>query len=157
MGNALSTTFGSSSGTVGRNMYVPIYLYMPLPTTIDDSIYRNVPTKETFKAYYKQSGNQWVLKSQVPLAQRGQFWKMLEDAGLDASNADFKAGRKLSPVTLEFALGPVNRNRVELIDVRIVSSSGSSEIDEAVVYGFKQSTFYNKTGVAVGGRFTYEF
>jgi hypothetical protein len=157
MGNALTTTFGASSGMVGRNIYVPIYLYMPLPSKVGDSIYRNIVAKETFRTFYRQSGSDWLLNSQVPMAQRGQFWNMLEAAGFDASTADFKAGRKLSPVVLEFAVGPVVKNRSELVDVRLVSSSGSSEIDEAVIYGFRQASFFNKTGKAVWGKFVYGF
>jgi hypothetical protein len=157
MGDAISTTFGASSGQVGRNIYVPIYLYMPLPTTVDDSIYRNVVAKEIFRTSYQQSGTKWKLKAKVPLVQRADFWTMLETAGYDASMADFKTGQKLSPVVLEFTVGPLSRNKVELIDLRLVSSSGSSEVDEAVIYGFRQASFFNKTGVGVPGKFIYSF
>jgi hypothetical protein len=157
MGNALATTFGASSGQVGRNIYVPVYLYMPLPSRIDDSIYRNIQAKGTFRSYYRQSGSEWVLISQAPLSQRGEFWTMLEAAGYDASTADFKTAQKLSPVVLEFAVGPLANGRAELVDVRLVSSSGSSDVDEAVIYGFRQASFFNKTENAVGGRFIYSF
>jgi len=43
------------------------------------------------------------------------------------------------------------------VDVRLVSSSGSTEVDEAVIYGFRQASFFNKTGYAVGGKFVYQF
>jgi outer membrane biosynthesis protein TonB len=157
MGSALTTTFGASTGQVGRNIYVPIYLYMPLPSHIDDSIYKNIAAKETFKHFYQSTGSGWQLTSQAPLAQRGDFWTMLEAAGYDASTADYKTSRKLSPVVLEFAVGPLSKNRVELVDVRLQSSSGSPEIDEAVIYGFRQASFFNKTGYAVGGKFVYQF
>jgi hypothetical protein len=157
MGNALATTFGASSGQVGRNIYVPIYLYLPPPAAIDESIYRNIQAKETFRSYYQQSGSGWRLKAQVPLSQRGDLWTMLEAAGYDASMADFKTANKLSPVVLEFAVGPLSKNKVELVDVRLVTSSGSSEIDEAVIYGFRQASFFNKTGNAVAGKFVYGF
>ena len=49
MGSALATTFGASLGQVGRNIYVPIYLYLPLPAKVGDSIYRNIQAKETFR------------------------------------------------------------------------------------------------------------
>ena len=39
MGNALAITFGASAGLVGRNIYVPLYQYMPLPQKIDDAVY----------------------------------------------------------------------------------------------------------------------
>ena len=157
MGNALATTFGASSGQVGRNIYVPIYLYMPLPIRIDDSIYRNIQYKDTFRSSYQQSGSEWRLKGQVPLAQRGDFWTMLEAAGYDASTADFKTVNKLAPVVLEFVVGPLTRNKVDLVDLRIISSSGSSEVDEAVIYGFRQASFFNKTGNSINGKFVYGF
>jgi hypothetical protein len=158
MGNALSTTFGASQGTVGRNLYVPIYLFMPLPATVDDSIFQAINQKETFKKIYQQSGSTWTLKAQVPLQQRGDYWRMLEDGGFDPAKADYKVGKKLKPVTLEFAVGPIMKgSNAELVDVRLVQSSGSSEIDEAVIYGFKQSAFFNKTGNAVSGKFIHSF
>lgn len=158
MGNALSTTFGASQGTVGRNLYVPIYLFMPLPQSVDDAIFQRIGAKEAFKKIYEQSGSAWRLKAQVPLSQRGDYWRVLEDAGYDPANADYKLGKKLKPVTLEFAVGPIMKGaNAELVDVRLVSSSGSSEIDEAVVYGFKQSAFFNKTGNAVSGKFVHSF
>jgi len=157
MGNALTTTFGASSGQVGRNIYVPVYLYMPLPQVVSDAVYRNVAAKETFRSYYRQSGADWQLKEQPQVSQRGDIWTMLESAGYDASTADYRTNSKLSPVVLEFAVGPISKGKVELVDVRLVSSSGSGEVDEAVMYGFRQASFFNKTGYAVGGKFVYGF
>jgi outer membrane biosynthesis protein TonB len=157
MGSALATTFGASSGQVGRNLYVPIYLYMPLPAKISAAIYGNIQAKGTFQDYYQQSGTDCRLKSQVPLAQRGDFWAMLEAAGYDASTADYKTSRKLSPVVIEFTVGPMTNRKTELVDVRLVSSSGSTDVDEAVMFGFRQAAFFNKTGNAVGGKFVYSF
>jgi outer membrane biosynthesis protein TonB len=157
MGSALTTTFGASSGQVGRNIYVPIYLYMPLPQSVSADVYRNITAKETFRSYYEQSGSDWKLKAQIAVSQRGEVWTMLEAAGFDASTADYKTSRKLSPVVLEFAVGPAAKNRAELVDVRLVTSSGSAEVDEAVLYGFRQASFFNKTGFAIGGKFIYGF
>jgi|GEM_PF-281611 len=158
MGNALSTTFGASQGQVGRNLYVPIYLFMPLPDRVDDAVFQRIATKEAFRSIYQQSGSSWSLKSSVPLSQRGDYWRMLEDAGYDPAKADYKVGKKLKPVTLEFAVGPVMKgSNADLVEVRLVSSSGSPEIDEAVVYGFKQSAFFNKTGNAISGKFVHSF
>jgi hypothetical protein len=157
MGSALTTTFGASTGLVGRNLYVPIYRYMPLPTSIDPSINKNIAAKETFRHYYDISGPVWQLKSQPPIANRDDYWNALEAANYDASKADYKSSRKLSPVVLEFAVGPLAQNNVELVDVRIVSSSGDPDIDQAVIYGFKRGAFFNKTGYAVGGKFVYQF
>ncbi len=157
MGSALATTFGASSGQVGRNIYVPINLYMPLPNKVGASIYQNIQTKETFRTYYRQSGSDWVLRSQAPLSQRGDFWTMLEAAGYDPATADFRTERKLSPVVLEFTVGPITRNKVDLVDVRLTSTSNSSDVDEAVIYGFRQASFFNNTGKAISGKFVYSF
>jgi len=157
MGSALVTTFGASEGLVGRNLYVDIYRFLPLPATVDESIYLKIAAKETFRSYYESAGSGWKLKAQPPVAERDNVWNMLEDAGYDASKADFRNGAKLSPVVLEFVVGPLAKNKVELVDVRIVSSSGSPEIDEAIVYGFRQASFFNKTGNAVSGKFVYSF
>jgi outer membrane biosynthesis protein TonB len=157
MGNSLVTTFGASSGKVGRNLYEPIWMYMPLPKTIGESIYRNIGAKGTFGSYYQQSGSDWKLKSQIPVAQRSDVWNMLDSAGFDASTADFRTERKLSPVVLEFVVGPVTRNKVELVEVRLASSSGSSEVDEAVIFGFRRGAYFNKTGYAISGEFVYSF
>jgi outer membrane biosynthesis protein TonB len=156
-GNPFVTTFGASTGQVGRNIFVPIYMYMPLPSQIDASVNKNIAAKETFKRYYDISGPAWLLKSQPSIAERDGYWNAIEAAGYDVAKADYKAGRKLSPVILEFAVGPLAKNRVELVDVRLVSSSGSPEIDQAVIYGFRRASFFNKTGYAVGGKFVYEF
>ncbi len=159
MGNALSTTFGASEGDVGRNLYVPIYTFMPLPEHVDDAVYQKVGAKSAFEAIYQKTGTSWTLKAPVPIAQRDSYWKILEDAGYDPAKAEYKAGKKLKPVKLEYAVGPVPKGAksAELIDVRLVSSSGSKEIDEAVLFGFKQSAFFNKTGNAVSGTFVYSF
>ena len=82
---------------------------------------------------------------------------MLEAAGYDAATADFRTQKKLSPVVIDFAVGPLTRGKAELVDVRLVSSSGSSEIDQAVLYGFSQASFFNNTANAVSGKFVYSF
>jgi len=169
MGNALDTTFVAAAGTVGRNLYVPIWLYMPLPSRIDDSTYQAIPAdaggfytasarKEAFRGYYSQSGAVWTLKSKVPYDARAFLWLMLQDAGYDPAHADFKAGANLRPVSIDFVVGPASPgSKPALVYVDLVSSSGSKEIDEAVLYGFRQATFFNNTGTSVSGHFTYDF
>lgn len=169
MGNELDTTFVAASGTVGRNLYVPIYLYMPLPAQVDDSIYRAIPAdsggyysaaarKEAFRAFYTQSGSVWVLKGNVPYDSRAFLWLMLQDAGYDPARADFKVGKNLQPVRLDFVVAPAAPGtRPALVYLDLVSSSGSKEIDDAVIYGFRQASFFNNTGTAVSGHFSYDF
>jgi hypothetical protein len=169
MGNELDTTFVAASGTVGRNLYVPIYLYMPLPNEIPDSIYQAIPAdtggyysaaarKEAFRAFYTQEGSVWRLKGKVPYDSRAFLWLMLQDAGYDPAKADFKIGKNLQPVKLDFVVAPAAPGtRPALVYLDLVSSSGSKEIDDAVIYGFRQASFFNNTGTSVSGHFTYDF
>lgn len=168
-GNEADTTFVAASGTVGRNLYVPIYLYMPLPKQIPGSIYSSIPAdsggyysaamrKEAFRHFYTQAGSAWNLKGNVPFDSRAFLWLMLQDAGYDPSHADFKEGKNLQPVKLDFVVAPAAPGvKPKLVYLDLVSSSGSKEIDDAVIYGFRQATFFNNTGTAVSGHFTYDF
>jgi hypothetical protein len=161
-GNRYTGTFGASTGPVGQNLYVPIWMFMPLPLILDLSINQNIKAKDTFSKYYDISGPDWKLKSQPRIAERDGYWfTLVEAADYDASTADYKKGRKLQPVVLEFAVGPLTKkkdmSKAELVDVRLVSSSGYPDIDEAVIYGFRQGAFFNKTGNAVSGTFVYRF
>lgn len=168
-GNSLDTVFGASSGTIGRSLYVPVWGFMPLPARVPDAIYDAIPAdkdgfysaearKKTFRQYYQDSGGEWALKSPVPLDRRLGLWLMLEDAGYDLERADYKSSLKANSVVVEFAVGPAaSGSKPVLIDLSLVSSSGSKEIDEAVLYGFRQAAFFNKNAFAVSGKFTYRF
>ena len=128
------------------------------PNIILNSLFNKINAKDAFRRYYQQqSGGGWRLKAQVPIAQRDDIWNLLEEAGYDASTVDYRMGGKLSPVVLEFIVGPLSNKKVDLINVRLVSSSGSGEVDDAVIYGFRQASFFNKTGNAVSGKFVYGF
>jgi hypothetical protein len=168
-GNSLETAFGASTGTIGRSLYVPIYGYMPLPARVSGAVYGAIPAdkdgfysaesrKKTFAQYYQAEGETWRLKAPVPLERRLALWLMLEDAGYDLAHADYKDGLAANGVTIEFAVGPASGSaKPALIDLGIASSSGSSEIDAAVLYGFRQAAFFNKNAFAVSGKFTYRF
>ena len=70
------------------------------------------------------------------------------------------SGRRPSsrPSFIDFAVGPLaQRTGSSSSTCGSLSSSGSSEIDEAVIYGFRQASFFNKTGNAVSGKFVYSF
>lgn len=168
-GNSLDTSFGASAGTVGRSLYVPIYSYMPLPAAIPSAVYDAIPgdkngyfsaesRKKTFRQYYQLDGGLWKLKTQVSLDRRQALWFMLEDAGFDLAEADYKASVPKGSVVIEFVVGPASAtSKPSLVDLAIVSSSGSAAIDEAVLYGFRQAAFFNKNAFAVSGKFIYRF
>ena len=168
-GNSVETTLGGAQGTVGHNIYSPVYYSFPLPRSVPTSIYNAIPNlvqppntiiytaqarRKAFANYYEFDGASYRLKTEVPLDQREPLWQILEDAGYDAEkNADYKQGKNLMPVVIGFTVTRDNQLR----GVEILQSSGDSEMDKSVLYGFKRAAFWNKTGETVPGRFTYRF
>jgi hypothetical protein len=168
-GNVLETVFEGGAGHVGRSLYVPIYLYMPLPTSLSDRLVHRIPPssdgfqtararQENLEVWYHPTVGGWRLRVQPPLDQRPALWIALQDAGYDVGKAEYKTVRTLAPVTLHFTLSSAKAGRPpELLDVTLVSSSGDAEVDRAVVYGFRMSAFANGTGQDAQGVFTYDF
>jgi len=167
-GNSVETTLGGSSETVGQSLYVPIYLSMPLPATVPVSLFNAIPNeiippntiistadarKRAFLNYYSISGNEYRLTNFVPLEVREKLWEMLEDAGYNAAKADYKSGKTLNPVVIGFS---VTKDK-QLRGVELLQSSGDSDIDQSVLYGFKRASFWNKSGETIQGRFVYRF
>ncbi|HEY9054163.1 MAG TPA: energy transducer TonB [Rectinemataceae bacterium] len=167
-GNSSETALGGAQGTVGHNLYVPIYSNLPLPKTLPLSIYEAIPPmvqppntiiytaqerRKSFLLFYEFDGSAYRLKSDVPLDNRERLWQILEDAGYDASRAEYKQGRSLRPVVIGFTVTRDN----QLKGVEVLESSGDSDVDRAVLYGFKRAAFWNRTGETVPGRFTYKF
>ncbi len=167
-GNTVETTLGGSSETVGQSLYVPIYLNMPLPSVVPAGLFNAIPNeiippstliasaesrKRAFLNYYTKNGNEYRLTNAVPLEVREKLWGMLEDAGYNAEQADYKTGRTLNPVVIGFS---VTKDR-QLRGVELLQSSGDSDIDASVLYGFKRASFWNKSGETIQGRFVYRF
>jgi len=171
-GNSFETNFDTGSGKIGRSLYVPIYLYMPLPHFLDKALYDAVPpskfgmeSAELRKAHirdlYDLQGTLLRLKEDVPLAKRPAIWIILEDAGYPLARADYKSGRSLRPITIEFSVGAPAADYASsgapLLSSAVISSSGYPEIDEAVLYAFRMAGFSNNSKTTVKGRFTYNF
>ncbi len=168
-GNAYETNFESGSGRIGRGLYVPIFLFMPLPFSVDDSVYAKIPAgsgglrtaeqrRTAFRSAYELKSGVWRLKAQPGLEARPELWKTLEDSGYPIARAEYKSGRTLSPVVLSFRVSAAAKGKMPTLEsVEVVSSSGSPDIDAAVVYGFRQAAFYNDGSSSVTGRFTYRF
>ena len=167
-GSASDTYLGGAQGTVGQSIYVPIYFSLPLPRTIPAAIYNAIPDQKTdfntiqFSAherkmavsqYYEYDGAVYRLKADVALEQREPLWMILEDAGYNPADADYRQGRALNPVVIGFT---VTKDR-QLKGADILQSSGDPEIDRALLYGFKRGAFFNRTGETVPGRFIYRF
>jgi hypothetical protein len=142
--------------------------YMPLPQLVLGGVYDNIgPGKlqissrekqlELFNDWYVKSGNNWQLKTDsVPLDQRDQLWAILENAGYNLGQADYRY-KKLRPVVLEFTLDKNEKGAATVKNIRVVQSSGDGAIDDAVVFGFSKATFANKTSEEIKGRYTYSF
>ncbi len=167
-GSSSDTTLGGSQGTVGQNIYQPVYSSLPLPRTVPASVYNAIPDlivppnvviysaqarKRAFTAYYEFDGTTYKLKADVPLEQREPLWQILEDAGYEPAKVEYRQNKSLNPVVIGFTVTKDNQLR----GAEILQSSGDSQIDQAVLYGFKRSVFWNKTGETVPGRFTYRF
>lgn len=167
-GSSSDTTLGGSQGTVGQNIYQPVYSSLPLPRTVPASVYNAIPDlvippnvviysaqarKRAFTTYYDFDGSAYRLKTEVPLEQREPLWQILEDAGYDPAKTEYRESRSLNPVVIGFTVTKDNQLR----GAEVLQSSGDSQIDQAVLYGFKRSVFWNKTGETVPGRFTYRF
>lgn len=167
-GNSMETKLGGMHGTVGQSLYVPISDCMPLPVSIPAKVFEAIPDqvqppntviytaqarKKAFLMYYEPAGASYRAKADIPVSQRGPLWQMLEDAGYDSANAEYKSSRTLAPVVIGFT---VSKDR-QLKGVEILQSSGDPEIDRLVLYGFKLAAFWNKTGETVAGRFIYRF
>jgi TonB family protein len=167
-GSASDTYLGGVQGTVGHNLYVPVYYSFPLPRTVSAAVFNAIPDlveppktviytaqerKKAFLMYYDFDGTAYRLKKDVDLDRREPLWQILEDARYDMANAEYKQGRNLNPVVIGFT---VTKDK-QLKGAEILQSSGDQELDKSILYGFKRASFWNKTGETVLGRFIYRF
>jgi len=169
-GNSYSATVGGAAGQVARSLYIPIYRYMPVPMYVDKAVADRVmdPSSSSFtpvderikllKDNYVRDGDSWSLKNPLPINRRERLWTLLEEAGYPIARADYKEGKVLSPVIIVFTVTPGTGNgNPTLTDVKIVQTCGYADIDEAVLYGFKQAVFSSSAKKPVTGKFTYRF
>lgn len=171
-GNTYDIAFEAGAGDVGRNFGPPIWLYMPLPFELSDSLYKAIPDyrglsdtaaqrRAAFeKIYEKSAQGTWRIKGgrNPGYDARPELWAMLEDAGYPVDKAEYKDGKSLRAVTILFKVSSYRADRgVILEDIHIERSSGYSDIDEAVRYGFTRGEFRNSGSISVNGRFTYRF
>jgi len=170
-GNSFETTFDAAPGVVGRSLGAPIYFYLPLPQSVSQDIYdslRDDPVLQTRTAdkkkgilnlFYESNMGKYILKNQKqpPFDVRPELWAILAEGGYDIlnyKNEDFYLKGREIAFTFVVMVGD---GSTELSNVKFIRRSGYSEIDEAVVYGFKQASFYNSSDIPVKGRFTYRF
>jgi outer membrane biosynthesis protein TonB len=168
-GNAWETSFEAGSGFIGRSLYVPIYLYMPLPYEIDSATFEAIgddkagfATAESRRAailsHYRKEESSYILKAPAPFDARPLIWLALEDAGFPVTKAGYKRDKYLRPVVIRFRVGSTKGGEAPLLEqVELKKSSGYSDVDEAVLYGFKKAAFSNDSPRSVWGTFTYTF
>lgn len=170
-GNAFETTFEASPGIVGRSFGNAIYLYLPLPQFLDAQVFEKIPDDENLisrtaekkrkilTGYYDLFGSEYVLKDQrqPPFSERPQIWSILAEGGYDLKNPEYKqVNSPLRDLIITFTVD-IGSEETSLSNIHVFHSSGSGEIDEAVIYGFQQAVFSNSSDVPVKGRFTYRF
>ncbi len=172
VGNAYETTYEASPGIVGRNFWIPIYAFMPLPQFLDKKIFdsivgdaelsnrpgtRTAESKQEFLLdYYELMGDEYYLKNLPPKDTRPKIWYILEDGKYDLDNAEYKEGKTLRPVIITFEV-TAGDDTISITGAQVSRSSGFPEIDEAVLYGFLKASFYSSSEESVKGRFTYRF
>jgi hypothetical protein len=159
-GNSLETVLGARAGKAGRILYVPIYLYLPLPRSVGASVVGRIPAeyRSAFFKLYASSGDSWVMRRETAIPERDEIWLALEKGGYDFSTADYLAGGSLKPVVLSFVVTPgTGGTKSQLEAVTVSSSSGDPQVDAAVVYGFGRASFFNATDGTISGTFTYQF
>jgi len=167
-GNASELILKPQGEKISQNAYWPVYLFMPLPAKIDAALLARVKATDLYsieerrallRQFYTQTGGELTLGADPGLAVRPALWEILEGAGYDVGNADYKRGKALKPVVITFQLGipKVPGDNPALVDVRLDQSSGAPGVDEAVLYAFQRSSFANGTGQVAQGRYTYDF
>lgn len=167
-GNSHETTFQSDSSKIGRRAYIPISLYMPLPKAVSRSLFSSITgditgfgeegyNRKAFLKFYRDNGSDYVLDETTPLDSRPEIWSILKEAGYNLDKAEYKTGRKLKSVIISFEIRGNTNGSNAIKSANLESSSGYEDIDEAVLYGFKKSTYSNSTDDDVKGRFRYSF
>lgn len=171
-GNAYETTYEATPGIVGRNLWIPIYMYMPLPQFVDKSIFEAIKSddelehrpgkrsaeskQDHFLRFYELLGEEFYLKNRPDPDERPQIWSILEDGSYNLEFAEYKDGKSLNPVVITFTVNTGDDGNT-IDDITVSRSSGYGDIDDAVVYGFLKASFYNSSDIPVKGRFTYRF
>lgn len=167
-GNASELILKPQGDKISQNAYWPVYLFMPLPEQIEASLLGRIRATDLYSIeerrslvlqVYTQAGNGLILSADPGLAVRPALWEILEGAGYDVANADYKKGKALKPVVITFQLGipKGSGDTPALVDVKLEQSSGNGPVDEAVLYAFQRSSFANGTGKVAQGRYTYDF
>jgi len=166
-GNSSELVLKPQGEKISQNAYWPVYLFLPLPSKLEAGLLARVKATDLYSAderralllqFYSRAADGLTLTSDPGLPLRPALWSVLEAAGYDVANADYKR-IPLKPVVITFRIGIPKglTDNPDLLEVKLEQSSGSKSVDEAVVYAFQKSTFANGTGQVAQGRYTYDF
>lgn len=167
-GNASELILKPQGEKISQNAYWPVYLFMPLPAKVDASLLNRIRATDLYSIeerrnlllqFFAKAPDGLTLIADPGLAIRPALWEILEGAGYDVANADYKKGKTLKPVVITFQLGVPKGagDNPALLEVKLEQSSGVGSVDEAVLYAFQKSSFANGTGQQAQGRYTYDF
>lgn len=163
-GSSHETVFAAPGAELGRSFFVPVADYLPLPLTLGSEVsarIRKDPEALAFlERYYKGTGSEpFTIKSRVDPGLRPKIWAALLEKGYDPKKVEYRQPpAKLGPITIKFTIeASIAGAAPRLSGIKLGSSSGNAEVDEAVLYGFQSSGFYNNTDRAMQGTFTYRF
>ncbi|HAX37650.1 MAG TPA: hypothetical protein DCY05_07890 [Spirochaetaceae bacterium] len=168
-GNSYDLMVEGGAGVVSASGMIPINLFMPLPYELPLSLYEAIPDKlgldntaaerrTTFTRVYERTSLGWrLINNQQPdYNSRIQLWPILEDAHYDLANAEYKMDKNLRPVVVVFSILPASQG-ARLVDISLRSSSGYSDIDEAVLEALRRASFSNNSDRRISGTYTYRF
>ncbi|MBI9098864.1 MAG: hypothetical protein JEY91_10335 [Spirochaetaceae bacterium] len=170
-GNAWETTYEASPGIVGRSFGDEIYQYMPIPQFVEKAVFDSIKDdpdlinrtadkkRSILFRYYDLFGDEYLLKDQIQpqYDERPQIWSILAEGGYNLKDPEYKqVVPSLRPLIITFTVG-IGSEETFLNNVQVYKSSGNSEVDEAVIYGFQKAIFSNSSDTPVKGRFTYRF
>ncbi len=170
-GSSWEIILGGSKDTVGRGLGTLVEDSLPLPLTVPVEIFNNIKDqieppnriidsaqsrKRAFSNFYKLDGSVYKLNVNVPLEYRDDIWLILEDAGFNPADAkaEYRKGKNLQPIIIGFNVKDDNKPSGAVI----IQSTGDPNLDDAIMYGFKNAAFWKKANEAViPGRFTFRY
>jgi len=166
-GNSWELNVQAGSDLAGLQVRPDILLYMPLPYRLDFALHERMlaslgsgnaaaARKVTLERVYRQEGNIWLRTDTVAFSDRPEIWLLLEAAGFNRRS--YAEGKVQGPVSFQFTVQSAKGEQARRIsDMKLVQSSGNSDVDEAVRHALSQASYYNKSTQDIKASYTYRF